>query len=116
MKRGAGRRPRFVVCALCAAVFASALGACDQNVSVTGAVRDPGGRALEDVVVTLETPGRAPDVVRTANDGTFHVGIVGADPRKAHLSFRKDGYLAQARELDGEARPTLAIVLAPQAP
>jgi hypothetical protein len=98
------------------ALFAGWLGACDQNVSVTGAVRDPGGRALEDVVVTLETSGRAPDVAHTDKDGTFNVGIVGADPRKTHLSFRKEGYLAQARDLDGEARPTLAIVLVPRAP
>jgi hypothetical protein len=109
----AGRPP---AAALCAVVFAVVLAGCDQNVSVTGAVRDPGGRALEDVVVTLETPGRTPDVAHTAKDGSFNVGIVGADPRRTHLSFRKEGYVAQARDLDGDARPTLAIVLAPQAP
>jgi hypothetical protein len=97
------------------AILAGALGfaACDLNVTVTGIVRDPSGRPIQDVAVTLQTPGREPDRARTVVDGTFNVGIVGADPRQTRISFHKDGFQDVARELGEEARPTIDVTLMP---
>jgi hypothetical protein len=86
---------------------------CDLNVTVTGVVRDPSGVPLQDVAVTLQTPGREPDRARTTSDGTFNVGIVGADPRKTRVSFHKDGFQDVARDLGEEARPTMEVTLIP---
>jgi hypothetical protein len=37
------------------------------------------------------------------SDGTFNVGMVGADPRKTQVSFHKNGFRDVARELGEEA-------------
>jgi hypothetical protein len=87
--------------------------ACDLNVTVTGIVRDPTGAPLQDVAVTLLTPGRQPDKARTTSDGTFNVGIVGADPRQTKISFHKDGFQDLARELGEDARPAIEVTLIP---
>jgi hypothetical protein len=86
---------------------------CDLNVTVTGVVRDPSGAPLQDVAVTLQTPGREPDRTTTTSDGTFNVGIVGADPRKTKVSFHKDGFQDVARDLGEEARPAMEVTLVP---
>ena len=95
------------------AVVVAALGlqACDLNVTVTGVVRDPSGRPIQHVAVTLETPGREPDRATTTADGAFNVGIVGADPRQTRISFHKDGFKDVARELGEDARPTIDVTL-----
>ena len=89
------------------------LAACDLNVTVTGVVRDPSGRPIQDVEVTLQTTGREPDKARTIADGTFNVGIVGADPRATRISFHKEGFQDVARELGEQARPTIDVTLVP---
>jgi hypothetical protein len=99
-------RPAIVIAAL-------GLQACDLNVTVTGVVRDPSGRPLQGVAVTLETPGREPDRATTIADGTFNVGIVGAEPRQTRISFHKDGFQEVARELGEDARPTMEVTLSP---
>lgn len=87
------------------------IAACDLNVTVSGIVRDASGAPIEDVAVTLQTVGRQPDRTKTASDGTFNVGIVGADPRQTRISFHKDGFQEFAQGLDGEARPTMEVTL-----
>ena len=87
--------------------------ACDLNVTVTGVVKDPSGSAIQDVAVELETAGRAPHRAKTASNGSFHVGIVGADPRSTNISFRKDGYQDVRRVLGTDARPTINVTLVP---
>jgi hypothetical protein len=95
-------------------IAALGLAACDLNVTVTGVVRDPSGRPIQDVAVTLQTPGREPHRARTIVDGTFNVGIVGADPRQTRISFHKDGFNDVARELGEEARPAMDVTLTPK--
>lgn len=102
-----GGRPAILIAAL-------SFAACDLNVTVTGVVRDPSGRPIQDVDVTLQTPGREPDRTKTIVDGTFNVGIVGADPRQTTISFHKDGFQDVARELGEEARPTIDVTLTPK--
>ena len=87
------------------------LAACDLNVTVSGVVRDASGTPLEDVAVTLQTAGREPDRTKTTSDGSFNVGIVGADPKQTRISFHKDGFQDLAKGLDGEARPTMEVTL-----
>jgi hypothetical protein len=87
------------------------LAACDLNVTVSGVVRDSSGAPLQDVAVTLQTVGREPDKARTGSDGSFNVGIVGADPRQTRISFQKDGFRDFAKGLDGEARPMMQVTL-----
>jgi len=98
---------------MAAIAAAAGLAACDLNVTVTGVVRNPSGVPLENVAVTLQTPGREPDRASTIGDGSFNVGIVGADPRRTRISFHKDGFQDVARELGDEPRPTLEITLVP---
>ena len=87
------------------------VGACDLNVTVSGVVRDASGAPLEDVAVTLQTAGREPDRAKTIGDGSFNVGIVGADPHQTQISFHKDGFQDLVKGLDGEARPTMLVTL-----
>lgn len=87
--------------------------ACDPVVNPTGTVRDPAGVPLEHVRVTLETQGRSASR-ETSKDGTFDVGIVGADPRKTQISFEKPGYTSITQPLGSEDRPVLTITLAPK--
>jgi hypothetical protein len=88
--------------------------ACDLNLAVSGSVRGPSGKPLPDVAVTLRTPGRQPHVTHTSADGSFDVGMVGADPEAASVYFEKVGFVPLARGLAGEARPTLHVVLVPE--
>ena len=90
--------------------------ACDENVTVTGVVRSQSAAPLSGVSVTLETSGRAPDKTTTGDEGSFNVGIVGADPRRTRIHFEKTGFVSQDRNLDREARSTMNIVLLPAAP
>jgi hypothetical protein len=89
------------------------LAACDLNVTASGVVRDPSGAPLKNVAVTLQAPGREPDRSTTVSDGSFTVGIVGADPRQTRISFHKDGFRDVVRELGEEARPTMEVTLIP---
>lgn len=93
--------------------LAIGLGACDLNVTVSGVVRDPSGAPLEDVDVTLQTPGREPDRTKTINDGSYNVGIVGADPKQTRISFQKLGFREQAQQLGDDPRPTIEVTLVP---
>jgi hypothetical protein len=68
---------------------------------------------LQDVAVTLQTAGREPDTARTVGDGSFNVGIVGADPSQTRISFHKDGFRDVEKALGGQARPTLQVTLIP---
>jgi len=88
--------------------------ACDEYVTVSGVVSDPSGLALHDVAIVLRTPGREPHVSRTAEDGSFKVGIVGADPRNTRVAVRKEGFEEFERELGKETRVTMAITLSPK--
>ena len=95
-------------------VVALAACACDLNVTVSGSVREASGGPLADVTVTLQTPGRQPHATHTRADGSFDVGMVGADPEAATVSFAKPGFQSLERGLGGEARPVLHVVLAPK--
>jgi len=86
--------------------------ACDSYVTVNGVVRDSAGAPLQDVAVELETTGRAVHPAKTASDGSFDVGIVGAEWRKTSISFRKDGYQDMRRGLAAE-RSTINVTLRP---
>jgi hypothetical protein len=90
--------------------------ACDENVTVTGVVRSQTAAPVPGVSVTLETSGRAPDKATTGEDGSFNVGIVGADPRRTRIHFEKTGFIPQERNLGREARSTMNIVLLRAAP
>ena len=75
-----------------AGVVALSLTACDPVVDVEGVVRDPTGTPVADVAVTLTMPGRVPDKATTAGDGSYDVGIVGADSKQTRISFEKRGF------------------------
>lgn len=96
-----------------AVAVAVAASACDWNVIVTGVVRDPAGVPVEDVAVELQTTGRAPRRTKTAKNGAFDVGFIGADPRSISISFRKDGYQDVRRNLGADPEPTINVTLVP---
>lgn len=87
---------------------------CDRYVVVEGVVHNASGLPLEDVTVTLITPGRPPDVTKTPSNGTFTVSIVNADPVKARVTFVKQGFETQERPLEGRADWTMDIALIPR--
>lgn len=89
------------------------LPACDLNVAVDGSVRAADGSPVHDVAVALQMPGRPSHVVHTARDGTFDVGMVGADPGVAKVLFEKPGFKSVERNLEGKARSTVHVVLYP---
>lgn len=66
--------------------------ACDPEVKVAGKVHDHQGSPLEGVTVTLHSEGRGPHTTVSAKDGSFTVGIIGADPEHISLVFEKQGY------------------------
>lgn len=74
------------------AVLLLAAAACDSSIRVSGTVRDPHGNPLDGVAVTLQSEDRGPHVTTTANDGSFGVGIVGADAHRTRLIFTRAGY------------------------
>jgi hypothetical protein len=74
---------------------------CDPYVKVTGVVRESSGAPLAGVSVTLVTADRDPRSDTTASDGTFHVGLIGADPRRTYISFERDGF-QRIEEIVGE--------------
>ena len=110
--RSVMRTSSLLVLALCLGFAA----ACDENVTVTGVVRSEAATPLPGVSVTLETSGRAPDKATTGDDGSFNVGIVGADPRRTRIRFEKSGFVSQERNLGREARVTMNVALLPAAP
>ena len=61
----------------------------------------------------LEAPGRVAHVERTADDGTFHIGMVGADPKRTSISFERGGYVKQQQRLAG-AKTELKVILVPE--
>lgn len=77
--------------AIAIAVCAVAI-ACDTRVKIEGTVRNHQGNPLKGVTVTLQTEGRGPHRTLTESDGSFAVGIVGADPAHINLVFQKQGY------------------------
>jgi hypothetical protein len=60
--------------------------------AIAGYLGRPSGAPLAEVTVVLRTTGREPHQARTGNDGSFDVGIVGADPRATYISFARDGF------------------------
>jgi hypothetical protein len=104
---------RGVALAVGAAGVGLSLAACDPYVTVTGVVREPSGAPLPEVVVTLQTNGREPDRSTTGVDGSFNVGIVGADPRRTHISFRKDGFRQVDQVVGEEESRAMDVTLLP---
>jgi hypothetical protein len=96
-----------------AGFFVLACSGCDPVVDVSGTVADHNGAPLEGVQVTLTTANRAPDSVKTAKNGSFVVGLVGADPKKTRVSFSKQGYKTQEQPVGKEERVILKITLLP---
>jgi len=96
-----------------AAAFAAASAACDPYVTVTGVVQDKSGSPIQGVIVELETAGRMPHRSETTSNGSFHIGMVGADPRSTSVSFRKDGYQDVRRNVGERPRPTINVTLVP---
>lgn len=98
-----------------AMTFATASTACDSYVTVTGVVQDKSGAPLQGVAVELETAGRMPHRTETASNGSFHIGMVGADPRSTSVSFRKQGFQDVRRNVGDKPRPTVNVTLMPLA-
>jgi hypothetical protein len=87
---------------------------CDSVLRVRGTVRDEAGNGLADVTVTLQTTGRAPDRRASAKDGTFTTLIVGAEPDRSRITFRKPGYRTVETPLAGKPQSTvLDVTMAP---
>ena len=99
--------------AVAAAVAIGSIG-CDPYVKVTGVVRDSSGAPLAKVTVTLETADREPRSATTGSDGTFHVGLVGADPRLTHISFQREGFQGIRQTVGEEEQRTMAVILLPR--
>lgn len=87
--------------------------ACDPVIKPAGTVRDRQGTPLAGVTVTLESEGRQPRSVATANDGSFRISMVGADAARSHLTFHKDGFQNKVLQLAESSKP-LDVVLQPQ--
>jgi hypothetical protein len=104
---------RISALSLAAALLALASAGCDPVVDVSGTVHNQAGVPLEGVVVTLTMPKRVPDTVKTAKDGSFVVGLIGADPLKTRISFQKDGYKKLEQPVGKEERVTVEITLLP---
>jgi hypothetical protein len=96
-------------------LVALALAGCDEEVFVKGIVRDPTGAPLEGATVTFTSPGRPADTAQTPNDGTFNVGMIGANPDKARVSFEKEGFQKVERSLEGRPQWAMDITLTPKA-
>lgn len=97
------------------ALLSLCLLACDTVVEVQGIVRGPSGAPMEGVDVTMASPGIPPLVKQSGTDGTFHVVVINADPDKAAVSFRKEGFVIVERKLDGFERWAMDITLIPKA-
>ena len=100
--------------ALCLAP--AVLSGCDPYVSVTGTIRDQSGSLVEGVTVTLQVPSREPDIKITGPDGTFNVSMVGAEPAKTRIVFRKEGCEPLERDIQKEAMASMDVVLSCRAP
>lgn len=87
---------------------------CDEDVFVKGVVRSPSGAPLPGATVTFTSPGRPVDTVKTPADGTFNVGMIGADPNKARVSFEKEGFQTVERSLEGRPQWAMDITLMPK--
>jgi len=105
---------RFLRWGSAAIVFVVATG-CDEDVFVKGIVRGPTGTPLEGATVTFTSPGRPPDTAKTPSDGSFNVGMIGADPAKARVSFEKEGFQKVERALEGQPQWAMDITLPPKA-
>lgn len=88
--------------------------ACDPTLKVKGTVHDRQGNPLEDVTVTLQSEGRGPHRSVTAKDGSFGIGIVGADPRQTKLLFQKEGYKTLEKPLSNERASEVHVTLEPE--
>jgi hypothetical protein len=98
---------------IAAAVAIGSIG-CDPYVKVTGVVRESSGAPLAGVNVTLETADREPRSDTTASDGTFHVGMIGADPRLTYISFERDGFQRIQEVVGEEEQRTMEVKLLPK--
>jgi hypothetical protein len=85
--------------------------ACDPYVNVTGVVRDSSGAPLPDVAVTLTMPGRVPDKATTGSDGSYNVGIVGADSKRSRISFEKVGFKSIEQIVGEPEQRTMDVAL-----
>ena len=95
-------------------IVLAAMIACDPSLRVEGTVHDRQGSPLEGVTVILQSEGRGPHNTVTAKDGSFSVGIVGADPREARLVFQKDGYKTLEMPLGKEYANKMNVTLEPK--
>jgi hypothetical protein len=50
----------------------------------------------------------------TAKDGSFGIGIVGAEPRQTKLLFQKDGYKSLEMPLGNEYASKMNVTLEPE--
>jgi hypothetical protein len=92
-------------------VVAFGLTACDPYVRLEGIVRDPSGAPLPDVAVILTMPGQLPDKTMTASDGSYNVGLIGADSKQTRISFEKDGYPSFEKVVGKPDQQTMDVTL-----
>lgn len=90
--------------------------ACDTVLKVRGSVRDPAGKPLEGVKVSLLVEGRVPDSKVTGAGGSYAVSIVGEEPTRARLVFEKAGYQRLERPVGTEYASVVDVVLRPEMP
>jgi hypothetical protein len=88
--------------------------ACDPSIRVEGTVHDRQGTPLEGVTVILQSEERGPHNTVTAKDGSFGIGIVGAEPRQTKLLFQKDGYKSLEMPLGNEYASKMNVTLEPE--
>ena len=87
------------------------LGGCDPYVSVTSTIRDQTGSLVEGVTVALQVPSREPDMKLTRPDGRFNVSMVGAEPARTRIVFRKEGCEPSERAIPKEGVTSIDVVL-----
>ena len=105
-------RIRFVILS----IFLVATIACDPTLTVTGTVCDRQGNPLADVTVLLQSEGRRePHKSMTAKDGSFGIGMVGADPGQTTLLFEKEGYKSVRMPVSHEPTREVHVTLEPEA-
>jgi hypothetical protein len=92
-------------------VVAFGLTACDPYVRMEGVVRDRSGAPVPDVAVTLTMPGQLPDKTTTATDGSYNVGLIGADSKQTRISFEKNGFKSFEKVVGKPDQQTLDVTL-----
>ncbi|MCH2044974.1 MAG: carboxypeptidase-like regulatory domain-containing protein [Saprospiraceae bacterium] len=86
-------------------MFALTFNSCqkDKEITVTGTVTNSTGSGVEGVTVT--TVGSVINTATTASDGTYTINVA----QNGSLTFAKNGYSAQSKDVEGEN--TIDIIL-----